>query len=78
MDVFYIKYRVLLTLLCVIALMYIPYELYSGVECFYSNKTGEGIGALISSVIALFAPVYLLVNVRKANKKFKEENAAES
>jgi hypothetical protein len=78
MEVFFIRYRVLVTVLSVLALLYFPYELYSVVECFYSNKTGEGIGTLIDSAIALFAPVYLLVNVRRANKKFKDENAINS
>ena len=69
MEVFFVKYRVLIIVLSVIVLLYFPVELYNAIECFDSNKTGQGVGTLINAAITLFVAVYLIISVRRANKK---------
>jgi hypothetical protein len=75
MEVFFIKYRKLLIALCVILLVYLPFEVYSGIENFNSGHTGRGIGVLLNAGITfLLVPLYLLVTTGKAYRKFKEGN----
>lgn len=69
MEVFFVKYRVLVIVLSVITLIYFPVELYNAIEYFSTNKIGAGVGTLINSAITLFVAVYLIINVRRANKK---------
>ena len=72
---FFIKYRKLLIVLCVILLIYLPFEVYRAIETFNSGHTGQGIGVLLNAGITfLFVPVYLLISIRKTYGKFKEEN----
>lgn len=74
MEVFFFKYRVLLFILSIIALADFFYESYRAVECLYLHKTGQGFGILIDAFIVLGSVVYILLNIRKANKKLKEES----
>jgi hypothetical protein len=56
--------------------IYFFYEIYKGIEIIRSNQTGGGIGTFVNAAITLFVSIYLFINVRKANKQFKEETAA--
>jgi len=76
MDVFFIKYRKILLAASVFMFFYFFYEMYNGIESINSSDTGKGIGTLIDACISLFCSIYFFTNVRKANKKFKEENLA--
>ena len=75
MEVFFIKYRTILLFASVFMFLYFFYEVYNGITSINSNKRGEGIGTLVDACISLFVAVYFFINVRKANKKLKEENA---
>lgn len=76
MEVFFIKYRKVLLFASIFMLLYFFYEIYCGIESINSSKTGEGIGTLVNACVALFVSVYFFINVRKATRAFKEENAA--
>ncbi|SHN01435.1 hypothetical protein [Mucilaginibacter sp. OK098] len=76
MEVFFIKYRKMLLFGSVFMLLYFFYEMYKGIESINSSNKGEGIGTLADACIALFVSVYFFINVRKAKRAFKEENAA--
>lgn len=60
----------------VFMLLYFFYEVFEGIESINSSGTGAGIGTLIDACISLFVSVYFFINVRKANRAFKEKNAA--
>ena len=76
MDVFFIKYRKMLLFGSYFMFLYFLYEVYKGIEMINSGKAGEGSGTLVDACISLAVSVYFFTNVRKANKAFKEENAA--
>ena len=76
MEVFFIKYRKMLLFGGVFMLLYFFYEMYKGIECINSSNTGQGVGTLVNACISLFVSVYFFINVRKANKAFKDENTA--
>ena len=75
MEVFFIRYRKSLLFGSVFMLLYFFYEMYKGIIGINSGKTGEGVGTLIDAFISLFVSVYFFINVRKANRTAKEENA---
>jgi len=76
MEVFFIKYRKMLLFASVFMLLYFFYEVYKGIEIISIGGKGEGIGTIVNACISLFVSVYFFLNVRKANRAFKEENAA--
>jgi hypothetical protein len=56
--------------------LYFFYEVYKGIEIINIGGKGEGVGTLIDACISLFVSIYFFINVRKANRAFKEENTA--
>ena len=76
MEVFFIKYRKILLAASVYMLLYFFYEVYRAIGMIDLNRTGEGVGDLVDSGVTLFVAIYFFINVRKANLKVKEENAA--
>lgn len=76
MEVFFIKYRKMLLFGSIFMLFYFLYEMYKGIESINSRSAGQGIGTLVNACISLFVSVYFFINVRKANRAFREENAA--
>ncbi len=75
MEVFFIRRRKMLLFGSFFMLFYFFYQMYGGIESINAN-TGKGIGMLMDASISLFVSIYFFINVRKANKKFREENAA--
>lgn len=73
MEVFFIKYRKMLLFGSVFMFLYFSYEVYRAIGIISSGGKGQGIGALIDACITLFVSIYFFVNVRKANRAFKEE-----
>jgi hypothetical protein len=76
MEVYFIRYRKLLLAGSIFMFFYFFFEIYTGIEIIRSNQTGRGIGTFVDAGITLFVSIYLFINVRKANKQFKEETAA--
>ncbi len=54
MELFFIRYRKLLIVLCVVLLIYLPFEVYSGIENFNSGHTGQGIGVILNAGITFY------------------------
>ena len=74
MEVVFIRYRKLLTILCIVLLIYLPFDVYRSAENFEIGRTYQGLGGLLNAGITfLFVPAYLLISVRKAYRKFKSE-----
>lgn len=78
MEVFFIRNRKILLFGSVFMLFYFFYQVYQGFELFNSNHIGGGTGTFVEASISLFVSVYFFINVRKANRAFKEENGAET
>jgi len=75
MPVFYVKYKKILTFLCVFLLMIgLPSKIYNITPYDQAHKY-EFIGSLLDTIFMfLIVPLWLLINVRKANKAYKNEN----
>ncbi len=78
MEVFFIRHRKLLLFGSFVTFLYSFYEMYNGIILVISSHKGEGIGTLVDACISLFVSIYLFINVRKANRTFREENSLET
>ncbi|HVW98205.1 MAG TPA: hypothetical protein VHA56_19710 [Mucilaginibacter sp.] len=76
MDVFFFKYRKMLLFASTFMFFYFLYEVYEGIEMIGAGATGQGVGTLINACITLFVSVYFFINIRKAKRASKEENAS--
>ena len=76
MEVFFYKYRKLLTAGAIFLLLAFPYEIYKAIGYISSGAKGEGIGSLLDAALMyLGVPIYFLVHIRKAYKSVTEKNA---
>jgi hypothetical protein len=56
-------------------LFYGAFELYRSIGFFLTSDNGRALGIFVDASILLSGSVYTFINVRRFNKKFKEENA---
>ena len=69
MEAFYLKYQKLLIVIAVLCFLYLPFDIYQGVIAFIAGEKYRAAGEIMSGCITfLFAPIYLLINVRNAKK----------
>lgn len=65
---FFLRYRVVLNLLCVISLFSAPFTVYQALN-LGSGHTGQAIGSLLDTAITFVAvPVLMLLHIRKLKK----------
>jgi hypothetical protein len=75
MEAYFAKNRIFKTVGSIILLLYSIFEFHRSYEFFGTNSKARAFGILADAVIFLSASLYILINVSRASKKHKEENA---
>jgi hypothetical protein len=71
--VYLIRYRKLLTVMSVLVLLFLPFEIYDAPSFNEAHKY-QDIGYCLDTLLMfVVCPVWILYNVRKANKAYSNE-----
>ncbi len=73
-EVFFIRYRKLITVLCVLLLLFLPFKMYDAPTFSIAHKY-EFIGYWADTCIfSLALPIVMLIYTRKVNKAYRREH----
>jgi hypothetical protein len=71
--VYFIRYRKLLTVMAVLVLLFIPFKIYDAPPFDDAHKYQDIGYCLDTLLMCVVCPVWILFNVRKANKAYSNE-----
>jgi len=75
-NVFFIRNRKLMTILCIIALAFFPFEIYNALT-FGPGHMFETPGTWLNALLTFLAvPLWLLIHIWKVNKAHRQEMTA--
>ncbi|GAA4098776.1 hypothetical protein GCM10022392_23390 [Mucilaginibacter panaciglaebae] len=73
MHVFFIRYRKLISTLCIITLLFLPFKIYEA-PSFSPDHKFEFIGYWLDTSIYVAIPIWMLVKIRTAVKAYRDED----